>query len=108
MRSSTLLPAISDKLCVEARIKDAEANGVGQHLLVSDQHAIEHLGIRGGGIDRGLARDLDLDDAAALEHVGQVGLREREEEIERGKQRTRLKVGDVGAAAMAGLDDAQR
>ena len=71
------------------------------------QHAVERR-YRRRRVDRGLAHDLDLDDAAALEDIGEVGLREREEEIERGEQRARLEVGDVGAAAMAGFDDAQR
>ena len=41
----------------------------------------------------------------ALEGVGQVGLRERQEEVERRKQGARLEVGHVGAAAVTAVDD---
>ena len=37
-------------------VEDAEADGIGQHLFMGDQHAIERLDIVGGRIDRGLAR----------------------------------------------------
>jgi len=64
-------------------------------------HRIQFGDVVGASVDRRLADDLGFDDSATLEGIVEIGLRKRQEEIERGEQGTRLQIGNVGAPAMA-------
>ncbi len=89
---------------VKPAVQNPETHGIALNLLVRGDHAVEIVEILRRRLEGGLARDLDLHDAAAFEGVGQVGLRQGQEEIERRQQGARLQIGDERPAAVAGIN----
>src|SRR5215468_4555323 len=92
---------------METAVENTEADGVALDLLVRGDHPLEVFEVVRRCLARRLANDFELDDAAALERIAEVALRQGQEEVQRREQCPGLQVGDIGAAAMACVDDAE-
>ncbi|MGB7973112.1 MAG: hypothetical protein WCF81_01910 [Roseiarcus sp.] len=90
---------------VEAGVENAKSDGIVLNRLMRLDDIAEILDIRGRRSCGRSARNFNLDDPATIEGVGKIGLRQGEVEVEGRKQRPRIKIADISAAAMQGLDD---
>ncbi len=92
---------------MEAAVQDPKADGVVLDLGMGRDHVVEVLDVGPRRLHRSLAYDLDFDDAAALERVVEIGLRQRQEQVERRQHGGRVQFRDKSTAAVPRFDDAE-
>ena len=95
------------QLLMEAAVQDAEADRIVLDLGVGGDHVVQVVDVGARCLHRRLAHDFDLDDPAAFERVIEIGLRQRQEQVERRQHGRRVQFGDESATAMPRFDDAE-
>src|ERR1700722_4999225 len=93
------------QLLVEAGVENAESNGIILNRLMRLDDIAEIVDIRGRRLCGRSSRNFNLDDPPTIEGVGKIGLRQREVEVEGRKKCPRIKIADISAAAVQGVDD---
>ena len=95
------------QLLVETGVENAKSDGIVLNGLMRLDDVAEIVDIRGRRPRSRSSCNFNLDDPAAIESVGEIGLRQGQVEVEGREQRPRIEIADIGAAAVQGIDDSR-